>query len=112
MELCEKVSGRTIRNGHLHLRFGCFEVLNEFIEGELQIGGCSNFDLNSAHEEDLAEIPGIGPDLARAIINARPFETMEEVAKVPGIIQDNIDELLRAGATVGNPQVAANTESS
>jgi DNA uptake protein ComE-like DNA-binding protein len=62
------------------------------------------FDLNYAAEQQIAEIPGIGDKLARAIIQNRPFTMIEELTqKVPGLTQDNLDELTRAGATVGQP---------
>jgi radical SAM superfamily enzyme with C-terminal helix-hairpin-helix motif len=60
------------------------------------------FDLNYASEQDIAQIPGIGTKLARAIIQHRPYRTIEELFdKVPNFTQDTFDELVRAGATVG-----------
>jgi radical SAM superfamily enzyme with C-terminal helix-hairpin-helix motif len=62
------------------------------------------FDLNYASEEQIAEIPGIGAELARAIVQHRPYTRIEELAeKVPNFTQDNFDELTRAGASVGQP---------
>ncbi|MGZ4974208.1 MAG: ComEA family DNA-binding protein [Limisphaerales bacterium] len=62
------------------------------------------FDLNYAAEQDIAQIPGIGNQLARAIIQNRPYRTIEEMMdKVPGLTSDNLDELTRAGASVGQP---------
>lgn len=62
------------------------------------------FDLNYASEEDIAKIPGIGAQLARAIVQNRPYREIEQLfRKVPGITQDNVDELTRAGASVGQP---------
>ncbi len=49
----------------------------------------SPLDLNSAAVEELAELPGIGEELARRIVAYRtengPFETVEEIMKVSGI---------------------------
>jgi DNA uptake protein ComE-like DNA-binding protein len=60
------------------------------------------FDLNYASEQDMAEIPGVGSKLARAIVQHRPYTTIEELFdKVPGFTEDTFDELTRAGATVG-----------
>ncbi|HEY0457361.1 MAG TPA: helix-hairpin-helix domain-containing protein [Verrucomicrobiae bacterium] len=60
-------------------------------------------DLNTATEKAIAEIPDIGPELARELCSHRPFETMEDVRQVPGMTEDMIDALLRGGAMVGNP---------
>jgi len=60
--------------------------------------------LNYASEQDIAQIPGIGSKLARAIIQNRPYTEIGELLdKVPGCTQDNLDELTRAGASVGSP---------
>ena len=62
------------------------------------------FDLNYAAEQDISQIPGISNELARAIIQNRPYRSIEEMQeKVPGLTQDNLDELTRAGASVGQP---------
>lgn len=49
----------------------------------------SPLDLNSATAEELAELPGIGEELARRIVEYRaekgPFETVEEIMGVSGI---------------------------
>ena len=45
-------------------------------------------DINTASAEALAELPGIGPTRARAIIQAREkrrFRRVEEILRVPGI---------------------------
>jgi DNA uptake protein ComE-like DNA-binding protein len=60
------------------------------------------FDLNYASEQDIAEIPGVGSDIARGIIRGRPYTEIDELFdKVPGFTDDHYDELVRAGATVG-----------
>ena len=54
-------------------------------------------DLNAAPAEELAELPGIGPELARRIVAYReehgPFETVEELMEVSGIGQGKLDGL-------------------
>lgn len=42
-------------------------------------------NLNTAKAEDLAKLPGIGPVRAQAIIDARPYNSIADLAKVKGI---------------------------
>lgn len=42
-------------------------------------------NLNSATEEELLTLPGIGPALAKRLIESRPYATFDDVSKVPGI---------------------------
>lgn len=45
----------------------------------------SRVDLNFASLDELDNLPGIGRSLAGAIIEARPYSAVEEVARVKGI---------------------------
>lgn len=46
-------------------------------------------DINSAREEDLKALPGIGPVIAASIVSYRslngPFKTIDDLAKIKGI---------------------------
>ena len=63
----------------------------------------SYFDLNTVAEQDLAGIPDIGPERARLLVEHRPFDSMDDVARVPNFSEDEVDILRRAGAFVGEP---------
>lgn len=42
-------------------------------------------DINRASAAQLETLPEIGPDLARAIIKGRPYQTLDDLEKVKGI---------------------------
>ena len=44
-----------------------------------QVGG--TLDLNKAPEKDLAALPGIGPERARAIVKGRPYRAKNDLLK-------------------------------
>jgi len=64
----------------------------------------SAVDLNSASEEQLQEVPGIGPSLAKKIVDFRkengPFKSVDDLLKVRGIGEKSL-ERLRPHLTVG-----------
>src|SRR5690606_8100536 len=39
-------------------------------------------DLNTADLQTLASTPGIGPELARAIVDARPYATIDDLSRL------------------------------
>jgi len=59
-------------------------------------------DLNIASKKDLAALPGVGPDIAQNIIDARPFGTKEDLLKkkiVPQATYEKIkDKVTATGA--------------
>ena len=50
-------------------------------------------DLNSASVEKLDTLPGVGPETAKAIVKGRPYETVDDLAKVKGIGPATIEKL-------------------
>lgn len=61
-------------------------------------------DLNEATEDQLKDVPWIGPVLARSIINtrrAKPFGSVDDLLRVPGIKQKTLDRL-RPNVMVNN----------
>ncbi len=50
-------------------------------------------DLNYGSLEELESLSGIGPVLARAIISARPFSSVEDLTRVRGIGESLVQSL-------------------
>ena len=50
-------------------------------------------DLNTASNEQLQEIPGVGPVTADKIIAGRPYEFVEDLLKIPGIGQKTLAKI-------------------
>jgi len=60
-------------------------------------------DPNTADLDDLIKLPGIGPGLADRIVNERPFESIGDLQKVPGLgesILTKIEPYLTMGGEV------------
>ncbi len=50
-------------------------------------------NLNTADAAALEELPGIGPAHSKAIIEARPFKSVDDLERVKGLGKSRIDEL-------------------
>lgn len=52
-----------------------------------------SIDINTADEETLTELPGVGPRLARRILKTRPFATIDDLTSVRGISKKDVEQL-------------------
>lgn len=50
-------------------------------------------NINTASVKELEALPGIGPKLAASIIAYRPYRTVDELLKVPGIGPTKLDQI-------------------
>ena len=54
-------------------------------DGQEITEGLGIININTAEADKLCQLPGIGPELAKRIIDSRPFENPEDILDVPGI---------------------------
>jgi len=55
-------------------------------------------NLNRAAERELADLPMIGDERARALLDNRPFQSWDDVERIPGFDKGLIDDLKSGGA--------------
>jgi competence ComEA-like helix-hairpin-helix protein len=72
------------------------------LKGEIVL---KNTDLNTATEQELTVIQGIGKDQAKKIVQHRlqngSFKTWEDLKRIPGLPPHMLDTLKRSGFTLG-----------
>ena len=82
-------------------RFGAYIQLGEDEARERSRGGTRRkaaapsgpVDINSATLKELSTLPGIGPGRARSIAAGRPYASIEELQRVPGLGAKAVDAL-------------------
>jgi competence protein ComEA len=62
-------------------------------------------NVNTASAAELQELPGIGPVLARAIIDGRPYSSVEDLERVKGLGESRLEDLTDL-VTTGNAPAA------
>ena len=50
-------------------------------------------DPNSADEEQLRQLPGVGPQLASRIVEGRPYQSADDLRQVPGLGDSVLDDI-------------------
>jgi competence protein ComEA len=50
-------------------------------------------DVNTADAATLETLPGVGPTIAQAIVSSRPFASVDDLSRVPGIGEARLAEL-------------------
>ena len=82
----------------------------------MQLGAEERVDVNEADERELDRLPGVGPALARSIVEDRkrngPFNTLSDMERVPGLGSNKVARLERhvalpAGAAAARAGEAA-----
>jgi competence protein ComEA len=61
--------------------------------GKAEVPANMVLDLNSAARDDLLKLPGVGEVMANRIIEARPYQRLEELLEVPGIGAKTLERL-------------------
>lgn len=70
------------------------------------IGNANGVDLNSASEQELEQVGGLGRERARRIIDARPIRSWEEVRGIEGVSETLVKDLRQAGARISGERAA------
>ena len=58
-------------------------------------------DLNSADVKEIANVPGVGPRIADAIVARRPLRGWDDLKELPGMSQGLMKQLRNSGVRIG-----------
>ncbi len=64
------------------------------------VGEAKGVNLNKSPETEIERVGGMGPERAHRIVEARPFQSWEDVKKVEGFSEKLVSELKNSGATL------------
>jgi competence protein ComEA len=62
-------------------------------------------DINTADQKALESLPGVGPATAKAIVQGRPYKSVEDLANVKGLGKSKLEKI-KPLVTVGGPPAA------
>lgn len=68
------------------------QVLSKELPSE-SVAGSTKVSINSSDIKDLVLLPRIGNALAKRIVEARPYNSIDDLLKVQGISPDLLDDL-------------------
>ena len=71
------------------------------------IGKADGIDLNTASQEDLERVGGLGRERAERIIQSRPFHSWDDVKRIEGFSDKLVSDLQQAGASIGGRSQSA-----
>ena len=75
-------------------------------EAKAPPAGGTPVDLNTADQKAIEALPGVGPTLAKRIMEARPFQSLDDLSKVKGMTKTKV-AALKDKVTVGPAAPAA-----
>lgn len=62
-------------------------------------------DINTADQKALEALPGVGPATAKAIIQGRPYKSVDDLANVKGVGKSKLEKI-KPLVTIGGPPAA------